>query len=332
MRCRHLPPLLLLAALGLGAAPAAAQPAGKGAPAGKQQAPSGPKPLAETLTGEAKEAYDAGKLALTNKEWDKALLKFERAYELSKDPRLLFNIAICHKQKGRYARMLTVLRQILADPSPLLTDDDRKAATDAAAAAENFVSTARITVNEPGAAIFVDDEPAGTSPIEPLLVDEGKRRIRVTKPGFRDFTQEVKVMGAAGVDVAVKLERDLHQGRLVVVAGPNDTIAIDGKAVGRGRYEGTLPSRGYALRVTGEGKLPYQSDVLVQDNQVRRVDVTLTPKPTEEVASWLWIAGGAVLMTGAIIGGVVLFQPADRSVPGSIDPPGTFQLRFGGAR
>lgn len=318
-------PILVALALGAAAAPAVAQPARKGAPASKKA----PKPLAEALTGEAKDAYDAGKLALANQEWEKAQIKFQRAHELSGDPRLLFNIAICHKQLGRYARMLTTLRQILADPSPVLTEDDRKAAADAAAAAENFVSTLRISVSEPGAEIFVDGELAGAAPIGPLLVDEGKRRVRVMKPGFREFAEDVKVIGAAGVDVVVKLERDVHEGRLVVLAGPNDAIALDGKVVGRGRFEGTLPSRGYTLRITSKDMLPYQSDVLVQDNRVRRVQVTLTPRPTDEVARWLWVAGGVLLVGGAAIGGTVLYTPANTTVDGSFYP-GHVQLRHGG--
>jgi hypothetical protein len=77
---------------------------------------------------------------------------------------------------------------------------------------------------------------------------------------------------------------------------------------------------------------PYQSEVAVKDNELRRVQVTLAPLATGEVPRWVWLVGGAVLVTGAAVGAAVLFQPSDRSLPGSIDPPGKIQLRFGGAR
>ena len=41
---------------------------------------------------------------------------------------------------------------------------------------------------------------------------------------------------------------------------------------------------------------------------------------------------GKVLLTGAVVGAAVLFQPADRALDGSINPPGKVELRFGGGR
>jgi hypothetical protein len=169
------------------------------------------------------------------------------------------------------------------------------------------VSPLRITVNEAGATVTIDEEAAGTTPIGPQQVDVGKHKIRVTKPGFKDSVQDVVVAGSDGMDVAVTLVRDLHEGRLVVAAGAEDLISLDGKAVGRARWEGT-----------------------VADGEVRRMQVTLNPLPQSQVARWLWIAGGAVLVTGAVVGGAVLFQPSDRTVPGSLNPPGKIQLSFGG--
>ena len=333
MRSRSLlpAPLLVVLALGLAAAPAAAQTAGKGKPAPAAASPA-QKPLAETLTGEAKTAYEEGKVLFLADDPGNALLKFQRSHELSNDPRLLWNIALCYQKLRRYTKMVATLERMLAEGSDRITAEDRRDAEDARDIVRGFISPLRITVSEPGAEVFIDDEKIGASPVGPQQVDVGKHRVRVVKPGFREFTQEVVIAGADGMAVVATLERDIHEGRLVVEAGPSDSIAMDGRLVGRGRWEGTVPSGGHALRITGEGMTPYQTEVVVRDNQTRRVQVTLTPLPTDTVARWLWIAGGAALLTGAVVGAVVLFQPSDRTVGGTIDPPGKIELRFGGGR
>lgn len=318
-------------ALCAAAAPAAAQakPPKKGAAA---PAAAAPKPLAESLTGEAMAEYQAGKLLLSNSDPSNALIKFEHAFELSKDPRLLWNVAICYRDQRKYTRMLATLRRLLDEGGPLLTEEDRKDAAEAAKAVAAFVSPVRITASEAGATVLIDGEPVGTAPIEAQQVDVGKHEIRVKKPGFKDFVKEVIVAGASGMDVAATLERDVHEGRLVVIAGAEDLISLDGRAVGRGRWEGVVASGGHTLRVTAQGMTPYQSEVVVKDGEARRVQLSLTPLAQGQVARWLWIAGGAVLVSGAVIGGALLFQPSDRSLPGSINPPGKVQLTFGGAR
>src|SRR4029078_7137132 len=86
--------------------------------------------------------------------------------------------------------------------------------------------------------------------------------------------------------------------------------SVDGKVVAQGKWDGKLSSGGHTLRVTSPGMSIYQSEVVVQDNKPRELQATLTPLPkASNLSKWLWIAGGAVLVTGAAIGGAVLFQP-----------------------
>ena len=42
------------------------------------------------------------------------------------------------------------------------------------------------------------------------------------------------------ITVQANLEVEVHQGTIIVEAGPNDDIYIDGKRVGRRRFEGVL--------------------------------------------------------------------------------------------
>ncbi|WP_437650034.1 PEGA domain-containing protein [Sorangium sp. So ce362] len=316
--------------VGLAAGAAAAQPApAQPAPA----APAAPadKPLAESLTGMARAEHGAGAALFDDGDYAGALARFERAYELSRDHRLLWKTALCQKNLRRYAKMLATLRRMEAEAGAALSARDKQDIADLIQAAGAFVSRLEIVASEPGATVFVDDEPVGTTPLAaPVPIDIGERRIRVSKPGFVDFVRREKVVGGGSIALVARLDRAVHRGRLVVAAGRDDLIAIDGKVAGKGRWEGSVASGTHALRVTAPGMTPHEVQVLVRDEELRRIDVSLERAPGPGGASkWLWIGGGAAIFAGALIAGALLVEPGTPAEQGSL---GTVPLGFGGRR
>jgi hypothetical protein len=111
----------------------------------------------------------------------------------------------------------------------------------------------------------------------------------------------------------VTLTRVVHVGHLSVHAGLHDAIVIDGTPTGVGDWSGSLPSGGHSLRVSAPNMLPYQTEVLVQDEQTRDIPVTLNPEPRSGgLPAWAWIAGGVVLAGGLGTGGYLLFKPTSK--------------------
>lgn len=318
----------------------AAQPAPP-PPAAPPAAAAPVPPLIDVLSGEAKADYISGRILYNNEDYANAILKFERAYELSREPRLLWNIALCQKNLKRYTRMLATVEKLLEDAGPQLSAEDKKDAEDLIQAIQAYVTRVTVKVDEPGAAVFIDDVQVGVSPLDkPVLVDVGRRKIRVTRPGFKESTVDRDIVGGGELTINVALEREIHRGRLIVKAAPDALISIDGRMVGRGAFDGPLQSGGHTLRVTAPGMQAYQSEVLIQDDQTRRVGVTLTERPSEgsSLKTWLWIGGGAAVLAGAIVTGALLFQPEEPTQgnvsPGTVQVAGArgFTLRFGGGR
>ena len=320
---------VLLCALGaIGAhGEAAAQPKNKAA-AAKTVAP---KSLSETLTGPAKAEYEAGKILYQDGDHQNALVKFQHAYELSSDARLQWNVAACEKNLRHYTRVLAALEKYQKEGGALLTDQDKIDATDLTATVRTLVSALKVTASEPGADVFVDDEKIGTTPLAgPVLIDVGNRRIRVSKPGFKEFTKVEAVAGNGDVSVTADLPKEVHQGRLVVEAGAKDAIYVDGKIVATGKWEGVLPSGGHSLRVTAPGMLPYQSEVNIQDDKMRRIPITLEEQKGGGVPTkWLLIGGGALVVIGGVVATIILTPPSGDPVDGTI-PPGHVPVSFGG--
>jgi hypothetical protein len=304
------------------AGPAASGSAAPTSPAAPD--PHAPKPLAETLTGEAKSEYEAGRLAFQAGDYATASVKFAAAHDRSHDARLLFNMAVCARKLNKWSRVLTYIERYKKEGGVLLSAEDRKDADELIAAVRSFVSPLRLTIDPPGATVFVDDEEVGVSPIaEPVLVDAGQRRIRVSKKGFQDFQRVEDAPGGREIAAAISLKP--AKGTLLVTAGATDTIAVDGTVVGVGRWEGSVPSGTHTIRVSGKGMRPQNQELVVKDDEVRRVEVTLA----SESATPLWAyIGGGVLIAAGIAGGSYLLLRDDKKetrppVQGSL---GTFSL------
>jgi hypothetical protein len=242
------------------------------------------KPLAQSLTGGAKADYDAAKVLASDGDFAGALIKFQSAYDQSKDPRLLYNIAFCEKNLRHYAKAIAALQRYLAEGTGYLTDKDRKEADGLIQTFQPFTTSATFKISEDGAQLFVDDAPAGVSPLAaPVVLDIGERHIRVVKDGFKPFEKTLPIGGSAAVAVDVVLEKEVHEGHIVVDAPAGASIVLDGGAPSTGKLDATVPAGGHQLRVTAPGMRPFQSEVVIQDKETRSIQVALEPEAAAEI-------------------------------------------------
>jgi len=243
------------------------------------------RPLSQSLTGQAKTDFEAGKLLANDGDFAGALIKFQSAYDAARDPRLLWNVAFCQKNLRHYSKVVTTLRRYIDEGGAVLSAADKKDAQELITTLEPFTTRAVFHVNEDNAQIFVDDEFQGTSPLAtPVVLDIGERHLRVVKAGFKTFEKALPVGGSASVTVEVALEKEVHEGKIIVDAPPGATIFLDEKQVGLGKVEETIPSGGHQLRVTAPGMRPYQTEIVIQDKETRSVGVALEPESAAAAA------------------------------------------------
>jgi hypothetical protein len=261
-----------------------------------------------------------------------ALVKFQSAYDLSHEPRLLWNLAACHKQLRHYAELERLLKRYLAEGDRVITNEDRAEANALLQTIAPLLADAAIQVNEAGASIYVDGISIGQSPLaEKVRLDLGTRKLRVEKPGFAPYEAAIVVGGGAPLALDIRLKQEDHRGRLRVIADGGAEIRIDGRDKGFGVWAGMLPSGAHHIDVTATGKLPYHSEVVVSDNQTNTLRAALEDRPTKEPGSdttWLWVAGSALLATGLGVVGYYEFGPNHQtpSSPHGTFEPGTVQL------
>jgi hypothetical protein len=356
-----------------------------------------PPPIREQLPAEAKKDWDAARELYDAGNHKGALVHFERAYEISKNPRVLFNVGVCWKDLTLYAQAIRTWERQLESRSELDREDVARA-EEAIAAARPFVSTLKVESDQAGAMLSVDGMQIGTTPFaQPIPIDVGRRSVTLDKDGFtpmektvvvvqgkpltmtmnlvpvlRTGTVAITVVGApsatifmdgrelgrapysgevpAGphtfegratgyavtrrtievgfdqkLDLTLSLAKARSEGKLRVTADQRDAaIRIDGKLVGRGAWEGLLPSGGHQLRVEKAGYETHTDDVSLAGGQQRTVEVRL-----EKSQSWVWwTVSLAAVVGGGTVAAVLLSQPSETPpVNGSLSP-GTVSGRF----
>jgi hypothetical protein len=271
-----------------------------------------PAPLSESLSGTAREAYEAARILLNNQDPAGALTKYLVAYDLSKDPRLLFDMAVCERDLRAYARMQALLVRYEQEAGAGLSPAKKGEVDAALEAIRDLVGTVRVSSAEAGATVAVDGEPAGSTPLaSPLLLDLGKHRLSVTKAGFDPVERVIEIVGGNEIAVSVTLVATVHLARLLVVADPAATVVLDRKAVARGRFDAAVPPGLHDVQVTAPGKKTYEASMDLRDGEARSLQVTLEDE-RRGPGVWPWLAGGAVLAAGAVVGGYFLLKPRDQ--------------------
>ena len=120
-----------------------------------------------------------------------------------------------------------------------------------------------------------------------IPLDPGDHQIVASAPGYQDFTKTVTVAtGTVAIDLPV-LDKQVveppkpvvHEGTLRITTLPNAEILLDQQRVATGSYEAKVKSGGHTLRVVAGGMRPYQSEIVVGDDETRVIDVPLEKEP-----------------------------------------------------
>jgi hypothetical protein len=172
-------------------------------------------------------------------------------------------------------------------------------------------------IGAPSALIFVDGVEQGVSPWQGEVTAD-KHTIEIRARGFvtETRTETVAHKGTTVIEVALRPD----QGKVRVETDrPENLINIDNQDVGKGTWEGTLPSGSHTLRVTRSGAEPHSSQLIVQTDQLSKVQVTLRSKAG--LVPWYgWVIGGGLLIGGGIATYLLTRPGVKDPQPGTIDP------------
>jgi hypothetical protein len=170
---------------------------------------------ATTAVHEAGKHFDRGVALYRETDYRGSLVEFKRAYALSPNSAVLYNIGEAEYQLQDYANALTTFARYLAEAPP--GSGHRVEVENDVEVLQARVGHLGIVTVPPGAEVSVDDQPAGKTPLnDRLLVSVGHRKVTAVYPGRTSVTRFVDV--AADDDMSVTLE--------LAVAAPATTPPI----------------------------------------------------------------------------------------------------------
>jgi hypothetical protein len=133
-----------------------------------------------------------------------ALVEFKRAYALSPNPAVLYNVGETQYQLQDYAAALTTFEHFLAESAP--GDGHRTEVESDLEVLRARVGHVAITTVPPGAEITIDDQPAGKTPLDrAALVSIGHRKVTATISGRPPVTRYVDVAADDNVSVTLAM-------------------------------------------------------------------------------------------------------------------------------
>ncbi len=251
--------------------------------------PAAPAPAPSTdvraqLAEPARRAWDAAKQLAGASDYKGALVEFQRAYELSHNPRVLFNVGVTEKLATHYARAVDAWEKELNEAGSQLTPGELQELKNAIAIVQQFVTTIDVTANEADATLAIDEYAVGKTPFAgPVRIDVGKHVLKLSKEGFIDAVQHADVASGARTPVTFKLE-PLNKTAVVAVTvggAPNATVFVDGRDMGPAPFKGELSADRHTIEARAPGYVAVGQTVDVQYKQPMSLVLTLSQERHE---------------------------------------------------
>lgn len=271
--------------------------------------PGKTKTIREELPPNVLAKWDTAVVLYGAANWGAARTEFLDVYRETKNPRVLFNVAVCEKNTGHYASAIDTLKKELEEGVGKLSPEEEARAKETAAGLEAFVVEVNVSVNEPGAKVYVDDTEVGTSPLgKALRVDIGERRLAAKKSGYVDAsTVKSFPQGKKPDPIELKLEAIAKLSTITVqVSGaPNATIRIDGREMGAAPFTGKLVVRTepYVVEAESPGFATAKQSVFLKEGEAAAVSLGLSKEQRQgKLIVTTKPEGATILIDGKVVG------------------------------
>lgn len=266
-------------------------------------------------------AYDQAEALRRQNHWADACPLYEASYKADPQLGVLLHLADCHEHVGMVASAWLEFTDAidLARQKHDSREASAKKHADALAPKVSRLHLAPPPRLYPGLAVTRDGKDITVLVGSDMPIDPGDHRIVASAPGYLDWTTKISI-AAPGTTTPLAIPElqkvpekpvvveppKFHDGTLVITTQPGAEITLDGEPVGTGRYEGKVKSKGHTLRVTAKGMRPYQSEIVITDDETRTIDVPLEKEPERVVVVAPPPATPAEDLPGAEIGANLL--------------------------
>lgn len=283
-----------------------------------------PRKTSDTQKNEAAHLKSAADVLMDQDRYADAVVLYQRAYELSSDPALLYNQGRAFEALGDYPTALEKLEIFDRDASPAVRARV-PGLKELIADLRGRIATIVVRTNAPAARLLVRQKDEGIINAEKRLSTRaGPASIEVDADGFETFRRDLELSAGAVVVVEANLTPKKRDALVVVRTAPSVDILFDGKALGRSPLQVRAAPGSHELVARGDGY--YEQRIPMTLALGDRRDIELEMKSTPGIASrwWFW-TGIGVLVAGGVATAIVLTTEKPHSTgsfnPGSVSGP-----------
>jgi len=264
----------------------------------------------------ARRSFLQGVQLLEDARYAEAVSSLERSLAFREVPPVLYNLALAYRGTGAYLRAIATFERFLAVAPP--NEPLRSDASTIITALRAAIARLQLRVRGDASEVRLDDRVIGQGDVETTVsLDPGRHVVEARREGHRPVVQAITLAPGASETVQLNAaEAPLPANLQIVVNLDTATIELDGRVRGRGRFEGEVAPGLHPLVVSASGHTTDRRELDVAPGANERVMVTLAPRSSVLTRWWFW-TGAAVLVTGLVVGGVVLFSGTEAPVQGS---------------
>ncbi|MGD0677998.1 MAG: PEGA domain-containing protein [Polyangiaceae bacterium] len=268
-------------------------------------AQTAPVDVRSHLSETARRAWDAAKQLAGASDYKGALVEFQRAYDVSHDPRVLYNVGVTEKLLTHYARAVDAWERELREGAGQISPNEEQELKAAIGIVQQFVTMVDVTANEPDATLTIDDTAVGQTPFAgPVRIDVGKRTLKLSKEGFVDEARTIDVAAGTRTPVTFTLEPINKTALVTVTVGgaPSAAIFVDGRDVGPAPFKGQLTADRHTIEARAPGYVPVGQTVDVQYRQPMSLVLTLSAERHEGRLRVLSPDGSSIALDQRVVG------------------------------
>lgn len=289
----------------------------------ERRAPKG-EPKKDAKNVEAGRIKSAADVLMDQERYADALSLYEKAYEMSGDPALLYNEGRALEMMGEYPEALDKLEEF-DDVAPASLRARVPGLSEHIADLKSRIATVVLHTNAPTARVLLRDKAAGTIGKElRLRTRAGPATIEVTAEGYEPFRRDYELSAGATLVVDAQLVPKKRDALVVVRTTPAADIAIDGRAIGRAPLEVHVAPGSHELFAHASGHVDEKVSMSLALGERRDVDLQLESTPPITARWWFWTAIGVVVVGGAATAYALTTERSPSSgtfTPGKVPAP-----------
>ncbi|MDB4944325.1 MAG: hypothetical protein JWP97_3859 [Labilithrix sp.] len=248
---------------------------------------------------EATRLKSAADLLMDQDRYADALALYERAYELSEDPAILYNEGRAYEALGDYSKALERLEAFERE-APAQVRVRVPGLHELMADLRGRMATLVVRTSAPNARLLLrqkDEGPVGGE--RRLPTRAGPASVEVVADGYETFRRDVDLAAGTTLTVDANLVMKKRDPLVVIRTTPSADILFDGRALGRAPLQLHAAPGSHDLVATAEGYRDEHVAMGLALGDRRELDLELQKKPGILARWWFWTAVGAVVVGGA---------------------------------